>query len=163
MVSNADGSSVLDNVRTSYGTYFTRRSVPALSAIEERLAALTGLPVEHGEGLQVLKYGVGARYVPHFDFFAPEIAGSAAHVTPTFGGQRAATVVMYLNTPAGGGDTEFPSVGVRVAAVEGHACFFSYLSKAGVLDRSSLHGGSPVTAGEKWIATWWVRTGRYGR
>ena len=44
---------------------------------------------EHGEGLQVLHYEVGQKYEPHFDYFLEEY--STAN-----GGQRIATVLMYL-------------------------------------------------------------------
>lgn len=160
VVSNADGSEALDPVRTSYGTYFARGSIDELRPIEERIACLTGMPVDHGEGLQVLRYSIGARYVPHYDFFPPEVNGSQVHLTPKRGGQRVATIVIYLNTVSLGGETEFPEVGCKVAAVKGNACFFSYMNDQGQLDRNSLHSGNPVEAGEKWIATWWMRQGR---
>jgi hypothetical protein len=31
------------------------------------------LPIDHGEGLQVLRYGPGTRYTPHFDFLVPRM------------------------------------------------------------------------------------------
>jgi prolyl 4-hydroxylase len=65
------------------------------------------------------------------------------------------TVVMYLNTPEQGGGTTFPELGLEVAPIKGNALFFSY-------DRPhpstrTLHGGAPVLAGEKWVATKWMR------
>jgi prolyl 4-hydroxylase len=67
--------------------------------------------------------------------------------------------VMYLNTPDGGGATTFPDVGLEVAPVRGNAVFFSYA----MADPSSLslHGGAPVLEGEKWVATKWLRMGRF--
>jgi prolyl 4-hydroxylase len=44
---------------------------------------------EHGEGLQVLHYEVGQKYEPHFDYFLDEF-------NTKNGGQRMATVLMYL-------------------------------------------------------------------
>jgi prolyl 4-hydroxylase len=75
------------------------------------------------------------------------------------GGQRVGTVVMYLNSPEKGGGTIFPDVGLEVAPVRGNAVFFSY-------DRphpstKTLHGGAPVLAGEKWVATKWLRERRF--
>ena len=75
------------------------------------------------------------------------------------GGQRVASVVMYLNTPARGGATTFPDARFEAAAVKGNAVFFSY-------DRphpmtGTLHGGAPVLEGEKWVATKWLRERRY--
>jgi len=78
--------------------------------------------------------------------------------TPTIlkrGGQRVATLVMYLNEPARGGGTTFPDVGLEVAPVRGNAVFFSY-DRAHPSTRT-LHGGAPVIEGEKWVATKWLR------
>jgi prolyl 4-hydroxylase len=151
------GGSEVNAARTSEGMFFSRGESPLIQRIEARLAALTQWPVENGEGLQVLRYQPGAEYKPHFDYFDPAQPG-----TPTIlkrGGQRVATVVMYLNTPEQGGATTFPDVRLEVAAQRGHAVFFSY-------DRPdpstrSLHGGAPVLAGEKWVATKWLRQGRF--
>lgn len=44
---------------------------------------------EHGEGVQVLHYEVGQKYEPHFDYFLDEF-------NTKNGGQRIATVLMYL-------------------------------------------------------------------
>ena len=66
---------------------------------------------------------------------------------------------MYQNTPPRGGATVFPDVALEVAPIKGNAVFFSY-------DRphpstKTLHGGAPVLAGEKWIATKWLRERRF--
>ncbi|TNF59584.1 MAG: 2-oxoglutarate-dependent dioxygenase [Burkholderiales bacterium] len=139
--------------RTSQGMFFQRGESELVSRIEARIARLVCWPVEHGEGLQVLHYRPGAEYKPHYDYFDPDEPG-----TPTIlkrGGQRVATVVMYLNQPQQGGGTTFPDVGLEVAPVQGNAVFFSY-------DRPhpatrTLHGGAPVIRGEKWVATKWLR------
>ncbi len=139
--------------RTSQGTCHARGGNALLRRIESRLAALLDWPLEKGEGMQVLRYGVGAEYKPHHDYFDPSQPG--ASVLLARGGQRVASMVMYLNTPERGGATTFPEAGFEVAAVKGNAVFFSY-------DRPhpmtlSLHGGAPVLAGEKWVATKWLR------
>ena len=71
------------------------------------------------------------------------------------GGQRVGTLVIYLNTPELGGGTVFPDVGLEVAPVKGNAVFFSY-DRPHASTRT-LHGGAPVLAGEKWVATKWLR------
>ena len=91
--------------------------------------------------------------MPHYDYFDPALPGSAHHVKR--GGQRVATLIMYLHEPEGGGATIFPDVDLAIAPKRGNAVFFSYATpEASTL---TLHGGDPVTAGEKWIATKWLR------
>jgi prolyl 4-hydroxylase len=68
---------------------------------------------------------------------------------------------MYLNDVEAGGSTVFPEVGVDVLPRRGNAVYFAYCSENGALDPRTLHGGSPVGAGEKWIATKWFRERQY--
>ncbi len=154
-VVNETGGSEVNTARTSSGMFFDRGENPLCARIEARLAALLNWPVENGEGLQILHYHPGAEYKPHYDYFDPAHSG-----TPTIlkrGGQRVGTIVMYLNTPERGGGTTFPDVHLEVAPVKGHAVFFSY-DRPHPMTRT-LHGGSPVVEGEKWVATKWLRQG----
>jgi prolyl 4-hydroxylase len=156
-VDMATGDSELNAARTSDGMFFNRAEHPVCARLEERLAALLHWPVENGEGLQVLRYRPGAEYKPHYDYFDPAQPG-----TPTIlkrGGQRVASIVMYLNTPLKGGATTFPDVQLEVAPQRGHAVFFSY-DRPDPATRS-LHGGAPVLEGEKWVATKWLRERRF--
>ena len=154
-VQTQTGGEELNPDRTSNGMFFNRGESELIARIEERIARLVNWPVDHGEGIQVLHYRPGAEYKPHYDYFDPNEPG-----TPTIlkrGGQRVATLVMYLNAPACGGGTTFPDVGLEVAPKRGNAVFFSY-------DRPqpstrTLHGGAPVIQGEKWVATKWLREG----
>lgn len=147
------GGEELNADRTSDGMFFRRGESPLIQRIEARLSRLVHWPVENGEGLQVLRYGPGAEYKPHYDYFDPAAPGTARILER--GGQRVATLVMYLNEPLRGGGTTFPDVGLEVMPQRGHAVFFAY-------DRpepstQTLHGGAPVLAGEKWVATKWLR------
>ncbi len=152
-VDNATGGSEVNAARTSDGMFFERGEVGLIDKIERRIAKLVRWPLENGEGLQVLRYRPGAEYKPHHDYFDPVHPGTARILER--GGQRVGTVVMYLNTPEGGGATTFPDVGLVVAPVKGNAVFFSY-DRAHVSTKT-LHGGAPVTAGEKWVSTKWMR------
>jgi hypothetical protein len=49
------GASKVDDVRSSSGQFFSRGEFPVVAAVEERLAMWTHLPVEFGEGMQVLR------------------------------------------------------------------------------------------------------------
>jgi prolyl 4-hydroxylase len=158
-VDGATGAEKVIAARSSEGAFFSRGENSLVMRIEERLAAITGVAAENGEGLQILHYRVGGEYQPHFDFFAPEEAGSALHLKR--GGQRVSTLIMYLNDVAGGGETIFPDIELEVAPRKGGGVFFSYCDEHGNLDRRTLHGGAPVTGGEKWIATHWLRQAEY--
>ncbi|MEJ7139438.1 2OG-Fe(II) oxygenase [Amphibiibacter pelophylacis] len=156
-VQASDGEAQVHDARTSDGMFFQRGETDLCERIEARLARLMDWPVENGEGLQVLRYGVGAEYRPHFDYFDTRQPGAPAVLRR--GGQRLATVVIYLNSPPAGGSTVFPDAGVEVMPLQGHAVFFSYPQATPA--SLSLHAGTPVLAGEKWVATKWVRERRF--
>jgi prolyl 4-hydroxylase len=157
-VDHQSGGSEVNAARTSDGMFFERGETPLIRRLEQRMAALLHWPVDKGEGLQILRYRPGAQYRPHFDYFDPAQPGTAAVLKR--GGQRVGTLIVYLSSPEQGGATVFPDVGLEIAPVKGNAVFFSY-------DRpdpatGTLHGGAPVSAGEKWVATKWLREGVFG-
>ncbi|RVU43053.1 2OG-Fe(II) oxygenase [Rubrivivax rivuli] len=154
-VQNETGGSEVNDSRTSDGMFFERGETPLIDRVEKRIAELLHWPLDHGEGLQVLRYRPGAEYKPHHDYFDPVHSGTPRILER--GGQRVGTLVVYLNTPEGGGATTFPDVGLEVAPVRGNAVFFSYDRPH--VSTKTLHGGAPVTAGEKWVATKWLREG----
>ena len=156
-VETRTGASAVNPARTSEGMFFEPGEFPVCARLEQRIATLLDWPLENGEGLQVLRYGPGTEYLPHYDYFDPSEAGTPAILKR--GGQRVGSLVCYLNTPQAGGATVFPDIGLEVAPVQGNGVFFSY-------DRPhpstrTLHGGAPVSAGEKWVATRWLREGKF--
>ncbi|MDB5915283.1 MAG: hypothetical protein JWP22_3958 [Ramlibacter sp.] len=156
-VQTKTGGEEVNEDRTSNGMFFQRAENELVRRIEQRIARLVNWPEENGEGLQILQYGPGAEYKPHYDYFDPNEPG-----TPTIlrrGGQRVGTLVMYLGEPEKGGGTVFPDVHLEVAPKRGNAVFFSY-ARAHPSTRT-LHGGAPVLQGEKWIATKWLRERRF--
>jgi prolyl 4-hydroxylase len=152
-VDNQTGGDEVNPARTSDGMFFNRGENPVCERVERRLAELVNWPYENGEGLQVLRYKHGAQYVPHYDYFDPAQPGTPKILQR--GGQRVATIVMYLRTPERGGATVFPDIGLEVAPIKGSAVFFSY--DRPYPDTKTLHGGTPVTLGEKYVATKWMR------
>ncbi len=156
-VETKTGGEEVNADRTSNGMFFQQGENPLVQRIEARIARLVQWPVENGEGLQILQYGPGAEYKPHYDYFDPAEPG-----TPTIlkrGGQRVATLVMYLGEPEKGGGTVFPDVHLEVGPKRGNAVFFTY--ERPHPSTRTLHGGSPVIAGEKWIATKWLRERKF--
>jgi prolyl 4-hydroxylase len=152
-------SEAIDSRRSSRGMFLNRSQDPVVSAIEMRLAAFTGIPMENGEHIQILKYEKGGEYQPHYDTFNPETSGGAFHLQR--GGQRVASMIMYLNTPLEGGETIFPRAQLAVTPEKGKAVLFYNCLPSGQVDPLSFHGGAPVLAGEKWIATRWFRMSRF--
>jgi prolyl 4-hydroxylase len=156
-VSIKTGGEEINADRTSNGMFFQRGENELVSRIEARIGRLVNWPVENGEGLQVLHYRPGTEYKPHYDYFDPAEPGTPSILKR--GGQRVGTVIMYLGEPEKGGGTSFPDVHLEVAPRRGNAVFFSY--ERPHPSTKSLHGGAPVLAGEKWIATKWLRERRF--
>jgi hypothetical protein len=155
VVDNQSGGEYVDPNRSSHGTYFTVQENAVVANIERRISEITGYPVENGEGIQILRYEEGQEYRPHFDYFDPNSPAISNQLT----NNRVCTFLMYLNTPEEGGETVFPDAGLSVRAKQGSALQFSY--KTPTPDTKTLHAGSPVTKGEKWVATKWIRRKEY--
>ncbi len=62
-----------------------------IKGIERRISYVTHIPEVNGEGLQILHYEDGQKYEAHHDFFHDKF-----NSRPENGGQRIATVLMYL-------------------------------------------------------------------
>jgi len=155
VMDNSDGTSVVDTYRTSYGMCFKVGENPIVDYVEKKISAITGYPIENGEGIQILRYRVGQEYRPHFDYFDPQYPGTQKEAK----NNRVCTVLMYLNTPDSGGATVFPDANVEIAPKQGAALVFSYDTPT--KDTLTLHGGAPVLEGEKWVATKWIRRNKY--
>lgn len=130
-----------------------------LRIIQSRMAAAAALPLAHAEHLVVLRYRPGEEYRPHRDTLGP----SALAADRPQAGQRIRTVCAYLNPVPAGGETDFPLRGIRVAPQPGAAVVFDNLDDDAKPAESSLHAGLPVRAGEKWLATLWLRSQPYRR
>jgi prolyl 4-hydroxylase len=159
VVDPSSGDSVVHGARTSTSVFFTRAETPLIDSVEQKLAQITGWPVTHGEGLQVLRYEPGQQYKPHFDWFDKSKPGAASHLSR--GGQRVATTVVYLATAESGGGTFFPEAGVEVLPRAGGGIFFNNVDLLGKPDGTSLHSGTPVISGVKIVATYWQREGAF--
>lgn len=173
VVDNESGQSVDSDVRTSSGMFLNKHHDEVVARIEKRISHITMIPEENGEGIQILKYIDGQKYEPHTDYFH-----DAFNKRKESGGQRVATVLMYLATPEEGGETVFPHVddsvkvtgdnwsecarkGLAVKAVKGNALLFYSLRPNGDEDVASTHGSCPTTKGEKWSATKWIHVGAF--
>ena len=121
----------------------------------ERAAASWGVGFGAMEAPQVLHYGVGQQFAPHDDFLYPEVPDQAADIAAR--GQRARTLLIYLNDGFGGGETDFCTLGVRFKGDKGDALTFTNVLADGSPDRRMRHAGLPPTSGEKWLFSQWIR------
>jgi prolyl 4-hydroxylase len=150
---------VTANHRTSEGTFFALCETPFIATIDRRISELMGCPLEHGEPLQVLRYGPGTRAEPHFDFLVASNGDNDASLARS--GQRISSLVIYLCDVLAGGETAFPEAGLSVSPRQGNAVYFEYGNSLGQVDHRSLHAGMPVLEGEKWALTKWMRSRRF--
>jgi prolyl 4-hydroxylase len=159
IVDPGSGKDTVSMARTSEGMFFRLEENDLVARIDRRVSKLMGLPLENGEGLQVLRYPAGAASMPHYDFLMPTNDANRASIARS--GQRVATLVMYLNDVEAGGETVFPEAGFGSSPRRGGALWFEYCNAAGQLDPLSLHAGATPVSGEKWIVTKWMRQRRF--
>lgn len=128
-----------------------------IGVVERRIEELTGWPQNFGEPLQVQRYRKGGKFDPHYDFF---LENTSYYENETkSGGQRVATMIIYLKQPEAGGATYFANLGIRIIPRKGSAVFFSYPNANS--QSGTLHAGAPIISGEKWIMTKWFREGNF--
>ncbi|WP_342512385.1 2OG-Fe(II) oxygenase [Sporosarcina sp. FSL K6-1522] len=142
----------VNEIRTSSSMFFKDSEHGIVAKVEKRIASIMNIPIEHGEGLQILQYTPGQEYKAHHDFFK-----STSKVANN---NRISTLVMYLNDVEQGGETFFPKLELSVSPQKGTAVYFEYFYNDEILNDLTLHGGAPVIAGEKWVATQWMRKQR---
>ncbi|KAK8944212.1 hypothetical protein KSP39_PZI008133 [Platanthera zijinensis] len=160
VVDSTTGKSKDSRVRTSSGMFVKRGRDKIVRAIEKRIADFSFIPV-------------GQKYEPHYDYFLDEF-------NTKNGGQRIATILMYLSDVEEGGETVFPAAkvnssslpwyhelsecgkkGLSVKPKHGDALLFWSMKPDATLDPSSLHGGCPVIKGNKWSSTKWMHVNEY--
>jgi len=159
IVNPYSGENVVVPERTSFGMFFRLQENAFIARLDARVSMLMNLPLENGEGFQVLRYPTGAETTPHFDFLQPTNEANRASIARS--GQRVSTLIAYLNDVDGGGETAFPKLGLTVTPQRGNAVYFEYTNSRSQVDHASLHAGNRVLRGEKWVATKWMRQRRF--
>jgi predicted 2-oxoglutarate/Fe(II)-dependent dioxygenase YbiX len=151
------GGSAVHANRSNTGAGFSSiESDIVLQLTRMRIAAAISMPVSNLEPSNVLHYDPGQEYRPHFDFVTAEDEQNFQRELATMG-QRVCTFLVYLNDAYEGGETEFPRLDWRYKGKTGDALIFWNISAAGQRERDALHAGLPVTKGEKWLFSQWVR------
>ncbi|NXU18807.1 P4HA3 hydroxylase, partial [Pardalotus punctatus] len=140
--------------RISKSAWLKDTADPVVQALDRRIAAVTGLDLRppYAEYLQVVNYGLGGHYEPHFDH-------ATSMKSPLYrmkSGNRIATVMIYLSAVEAGGSTAFIHANFSVPVVKNAALFWWNLRRNGNGDGDTLHAGCPVLAGDKWVANKWI-------
>ena len=128
---------------------------PLMVEVDRRIREVVGIQKELGETIQGQRYAVGQQFKPHWDYFIPGEDYYAK--TQQVGGQRTWTAMAFLNEPEAGGYTRFTAVDVAVRPRTGNLLIWNNLTPEGEPNEKSMHQGSPVEAGLKYVVTKWYR------
>ncbi|HEX4299473.1 MAG TPA: 2OG-Fe(II) oxygenase [Gammaproteobacteria bacterium] len=129
---------------------------PVVRNVERRIAAGFELPASHVEPLSVLRYESGHSYAPHVDYFSTERFAYNDRIGDA-AGQRVASFLVYLRAPAAGGETHYLEIDRKVTGRDRMALCHFNCDASGTPDPATLHTGTPVITGEKWLARTTVR------
>ena len=108
----------VNELRTSSSMFFEESENEIVARVEKRISSIMNIPIEHGEGIQILQYTPGQEYKAHYDFFS-----STSKVANN---NRISTLIMYLNDVEQGGETFFPKLNFSVSPQKGMAVYFEY-------------------------------------
>ena len=152
----ASGSLKVDPMRNNTtAAYSVIDTDVVMQLTRARIARAANVAFDALEPMEVLHYAGGETYKPHIDFFHPSRAGYAEEMR--LRGQRVKTCLVYLNSNYQGGETEFPKLGIQFRGESGEALVFDNVGADGAGDMNTLHTGLPVTRGEKWLLSQWIR------
>ncbi|XP_035658563.1 prolyl 4-hydroxylase subunit alpha-1-like [Branchiostoma floridae] len=146
------GGAVLSSYRISKNAWLYYWEHRLINRVKQRVEDVTGLTMETAEPLQVINYGIGGHYEPHFDCATKD---EEFELDPNEG-DRIATMLFYMSDVEAGGATVFPQVGARVVPEKGAGAFWYNLLKSGEGDMLTEHAGCPVLVGSKWVSNMWI-------
>lgn len=147
------------NYRTSYSGDVVRDD-PFVRMVERRIDDLLGIPHAFGETIQGQRYLPGQEFKPHMDWFFTKAAYWQEEARR--GGQRCHTAMVYLNQVDEGGTTDFTRIGVSVPPQQGAMLLWNNFRADGTPNDDTMHAGTPVVRGVKYIITKWYRTRKWG-
>jgi len=156
--------------RTSTQAQLPSSTSPLLGKIDNRIAHLTRVPVEHNEAVQILRYEKTQYYSAHLDNWDPEYYQGNLEGIEHGHKNRLITVFWYLTNVSSGGETLFPRAhglpqpmdmyscenGLKVKPEKGSVIFWYSLHPNGNTNPNGLHAACPVVDGQKWSANYWV-------
>ena len=152
----SDGEHEIHASRTNSYCWIEHNINDVVHEVSKRFSILVKIPINNAEQFQLVHYGPGTEYKPHFDAFDKNTEEGKKNWFP--GGQRMVTALAYLNDVEEGGETDFPDIRVSVKPNKGDVVVFhNCMDGSSDINPNSLHGGSPVIKGEKWAVNLWFR------
>ena len=133
---------------TTTQEWFSEQLSAELAEIQRRLCFTLGLKESRIEPWQATRYGCGGRFDAHDD------AGLFANEP---GGERTTTLLLYLDTPEAGGETEFPELDLVIAPESGRLVAWQNLLPDGNVNLGMRHRSRPVMRGQKTTLVTWCR------
>lgn len=132
---------------------------PFVKRLQRRLDDFLGMEQEFGETMQGQRYQPGQQFMPHNDWFPPE--SRYWQIEASRGGQRCYTAMVYLNDVEEGGSTDFTLLGISIQPRMGTLLIWNNSDDQGAPNDWTLHAGTPVVRGVKYVVTKWYRTRRW--
>lgn len=125
--------------------------------------SITKIPKINQENIQVVKYNKCGYYKEHYD--ACSYDAEKCKNMNNNSGQRITTLLIYLNDNFDGGETKFTheKVKLNVKPEKGMAILFYNVSSKDndIVHPLSLHTGSELLSGEKWICNVWSHKNKF--
>jgi prolyl 4-hydroxylase len=148
----------VEGFRTSDTCHFAGGD-PLVAEIDARLSRLLAMDSGLGEPLQGQRYRPGEQFKPHNDYFHE---GTRYWEVERSAGQRTWTAMAYLNE-VDGGETRFPAAGLSISPTPGMLVVWNNMDRDGRPNPATLHAGTPVSSGTKYVLTKWYRQLPYQR
>jgi prolyl 4-hydroxylase len=133
---------------------------PLVASVNWRLSMVMGIDPALGEPLQGQRYLVGQEFKAHTDYFEPNGRDYDLHCATA--GQRTWTVMVYLNETEEGGATRFTHLKEEIRPQVGVALAWNNQTPQDAPNPWTLHHGTPVLKGTKYIITKWFRERPWG-
>lgn len=141
----SDSSTVPLPENISYSMVVHRNEDALIDMISDRIEGLLGLEDQFSRVTQLIHYPESS-------------AGYSNHTDCNFepgDNTRAYTVLIYLNTPMTGGQTVFPSLGLKIESQLGTVLAFRNLDSQGLCDTRTHHYGAPLKGSSKLVLQKW--------
>lgn len=132
---------------------------PLVKALSRRIDDLIGINGICGEAIQGQRYYPGQEFKPHNDWFYTDQDYWKAERKR--GGQRSWTAMAFLNKVDKGGETHFVEVGAKIEPKPGVLMVWNNALPDGSPNENTLHAGTPVIEGVKYVLTKWYRTRKW--